>query len=690
MIEHEGGKVTRIAGDPTDPFSHGHLCPKGVALQDLYEDPDRLKAPLRRTADGWQEISWEDALDEVAQRFSAIRASHGKDALGVYAGNPNVHHYANLLGLALLLPMLDTRARFSAVSVDNLPHMFAAAHMFGHPLLIGVPDVDRTDHLLILGANPWASNGGGMSSGDVRARVRAVQTRGGKVIVVDPRRTETAAEADAWHAIRPGGDALLLLAMLQVVFDERLVRPGPWQAWTDGLDALQQAAATYTPESVADATGLSADTIRALARDFAAAPAAVLYARIGVCTQEFGGLASWLVYALHVVTGNLDRPGGLMFARPAVDLLTILSAAGVGAAYKPGATRGTGLPGFADELPLAALAEEIETPGPGQIRALLCVAGNPARSAPNGRHVEAALDKLDYLVCIGTHVDETAARAHLILPATSALQRDHYPLGLSTITVRSVASWSDALFPADGGRDDWDILTDLAQRIATRERRYAWSVAIRAARRTGPQRVLDGLLRAGPFGVLRGGLTLDRLRASTTSVDLGPLVPCLPGRLKTPDRRVHLAPEVLLADLPRLAAARPHDGIVLIGRRDLRSNNSWMHNSPRLMRGRPRCTLHVHPDDAARHGLSAGDVVEITSRTGTVRAPVEVTDTVRPGVVSLPHGWGHHQPGARMRVAASAPGVSANVLTDDARVDRLTGTAVFSAVPVTLTRVDAA
>ena len=686
VIELDDGEITRIRGDRDDPFSMGHVCPKAVALQDLYTDPDRLRTPLVRRDGELREASWDEALDEAARRLAAVRREHGKDAVGVYLGNPNAHHFGNLFAIALLAPTLDTANRYSATSVDNLPHMFAALHMFGHQLVYPVPDVDRTDHMLVLGANPWVANGGGMSSGDVRQRLKGIQERGGRIVVLDPRRTETAEIADAHHFLRPGSDALLLLAMLHVLFDEDRIDGGDWRTWATGLDALGDLAATWRPERVAQATGLAPETIRTLARELAAAPRAVVYARLGACTQTYGGLAAWLAVVVTAVTGNLDRPGGLMFSRPAVDTVGITAMLGEGGSYEPDATR-SGLPAFSGERPVAALADEIASPGEGQVRALVTVAGNPVLSAPNGRRLEGLLPGLETLVCVDLYLNETSRLADVVLPATSPLQRDHYPLGLASISVRNRASYAPALFEADGGRDDWLILTELCRRLAAVERR-PWALALRALQSLGPRRVLDGMLRFGPYGRWRGGtLDLATLERQGTA-DLGPLEPSLPGRLKTPDGRAHLAPLVLLEDVRRLEAALDRGDFavqpVLIGRRHLRSNNSWMHNSPRLVKGKPVCTLLVHPDDAEAAGLADGGDAVLRSRTGEVRVPVQVSDEIMPGVVSLPHGWGHHRDGARLDVAAAHAGVSANDVTDDRRVDALTGTAAFSGTPVTI------
>ena len=699
-VRLEAGRIVSIRGDEADPLSRGHLCPKAVALQDLEEDPDRLRHPLRRDGDGtWREVGWEEALDEIAARVRRIQEAHGRDAVGVYLGNPNVHNLGSMLYLRPFARALGSRNRFSATSVDQLPHHLAAMWMFGHQLLLPIPDVDRTDFLLVMGANPLASNGSMMTAPGMRERLRELRRRGGRLVVVDPRRTETARVADRHLFIEPGTDALLLLALLQTTFEEGLARPGRLEGFTDGLDALRAAAAGFPPERVAAATGIEPQAIRALARDFAAAPSAVCYGRLGLSVQEFGGLCQWLVNALNLVTGNLDRPGGAMFARPAVDVLRFAGRGHIGRWR----SRVRGLPEFAGELPCSALAEEIETPGEGRIRALFTVAGNPVLSTPNGARLERALPGLELLVAIDPYLNETTRHAHFVLPTTPPLQREHYDLVFHALAVRNTARWSPALFPSDPGlRHDWQVLDGLARRLDRGP--LPGRLRRRLVARLGPRRQLDLALRSGPYGAgfrpFGRGLTVRRLERQPHGVDLGPHPPCLPQRLRTEGRRLQAAPAAFLADLQRLRerldAGGPGPGLViappsggnghgelrLIGRRQVQSNNSWMHNVPRLMRGRERCTLLMHPADAAARGLASGDLVEVASRTGRIRAPLEVSDEMKPGVVSLPHGWGHDRPGVRLAVAAAHAGASLNDVTDEQRVDALSGNAAFSGVPV--------
>ncbi len=687
----ERDRIVSIRGDQDDPFSRGHVCPKAVALQDVHEDPDRLRRPLRRRGTGWEEVSWDEAIAEAAERLAAIQKAHGREAVAVYQGNPTVHNYGSALFGQVFLRSLGSRSRFSATSVDQLPQMLASLLMFGHQLLLPVPDVDRARLFVAFGANPLVSNGSLMTAPGIERRLKELKARGGRLVVVDPRRTETAALADLHVAIRPGTDALLLLAMLQTLSAERLFRPGRLAAFTDGLEAIESLAAPYTPEAVAVPTGVPAETTRALARELAGTEPAVVYGRVGVSMQEFGGLASWLINVLNVVTGNLDRPGGAMFTLPAVDLVALAARAGQRGHFDKGRTRVRGLPEFGGEYPVAALAEEIETEGPGQIRGLVTSAGNPVLSTPNGGRLERALPRLDFMLSIDIYLNETTRHAHLILPPTDALEHDGYDVIFHALAVRNTAKYSPALYaPAADARHDWQILQALTERLDALKGRLGWKRRFThwVLRRLGPRGLVDVLLRLGPHGVLRRGLrglSVRRLRAAVHGVDLGPLEPCLPKRLYTRDRRIALAPGRFVKDLERLhpLLARTPDGeLRLIGRRDLRSNNSWMHNSERLVKGRDRCTLLMHPDDAAPRGLRDGQRVRVSSRVASVETAVEVTPDVMRGVVCLPHGWGHHRGGARLRVAEAHAGASLNDLTDDQAVDDLCGTARFSGTPV--------
>jgi anaerobic selenocysteine-containing dehydrogenase len=676
----EGDRATRIEGDREDPFSRGHICPKAVALEDVRLDPDRVLEPCVRdgSARGWSAVTWERAIDEAGTGIARVIREHGRDAVAVYIGNPMAHNANGLLGAGVLLGVLRTRSRFSATSADQLPHMLVALEMFGHQALLPIPDVDRTSYLLCIGANPLVSNGSIMTAAGVEHRLRELRERGGKLVVVDPRRTETARAADRHLFIRPGTDALLLMAMVHTLFAEGRVRPARLAGMTRGLDELERAAAPFTPERVATLTGIAADETRRLARELSDAPAGAVYGRIGVCQQEFGALSAWLVVALNVLTGNLDRAGGQMFTTPAVDVVRAATLLGQRGGFGRWHSKVRGLPEFGGELPVACLAEEIEA---GHIRALVTIAGNPVVSVPNGGRLASALELLDTMVSVDIYKNETTRHARVLLPTTFGLERDHFELLLSVVSVRNFARWSPPVFsPPPGVRDDWSALTDLACAVA---RGTPGSIAARTARAIGPRRIIDVGLRTGPHR-----LTVDRLVRSPHGVDLGPLAPRLPGALHTADRRIHIAPTRFLGDVPRLrarleaAGAEGEGELLLVGRRSLRSNNSWMHNSRRLVKGPEACTLLMHPRDATARGLANGMRVKLRSRVGEVRVPLEVSDDIAPGVVSLPHGWGHARDGVELRVARERPGASINDVTDDMRVDALSGNAAFSGTPV--------
>jgi anaerobic selenocysteine-containing dehydrogenase len=725
----DGDELVSIRGDAQDVFSHGFVCPKGAALKQLHEDPDRLRTPMIKDGDSHRPASWDEAFALIDARLAPILTAD-RNAVAVYLGNPNAHNLDSLLYGRVLLKALSTRNVYSASSVDQIPKQLASALMFGTGTTVPVPDVDRTQHLLMLGANPLASNGSLMTAPDMRGRLRALRSRGGKLVVVDPRRTRTAEEADEHHFIRPGTDALLLFALVHVLFDEDLADPGErLAALTDGINHVRDLAQPFTPDKVAPACGIEADEIRRMARELAAAPAAAVYGRIGTCTQEFGTLASWLVDVLNVVTGNLDREGGAMFP---------LAAAGhSNAAGTPGRGRGTRLGRFASrvrglgevfgELPAVCLAEEIDSPGEGQVRALITLAGNPAISTPNSGRFDAALDTLDFMISVDVYLNETTRHADVILPAPSPLRRGHYDLALYMFAVRNVAHYSPPVLEADPNLpDEWVTLLRLAgvaagmgpdadvaaidegvARLAIAREldtpgspvagRTQDDVLAALEPRAGPERLLDLMLRAGPYGDgfgtrPEGGLSLKALEAAPHGIDLGPLTPRLPDALRTRGGMIELAPEPLVADVARLRDALGQardDSPVLVGRRHLRSNNSWMHNLPMLVRGPAQCTLHVHPDDAERYGLVDGEPALVRSRTGSVEAAVEITDAVMPGVVSLPHGWGHDAPAARLSVASAHAGVNSNRLSDELLIDALSGNAVLNGIPVTLARVPA-
>jgi anaerobic selenocysteine-containing dehydrogenase len=725
-ITTRDGTVESIRGDREDVFSHGFICPKPAGMKALHEDPDRIRTPLVRRDGELVPATWDEAFAEIDRRLTPILAEHGRNAAGVYFGNPSVHDLAFLLYGPAMLRALGSTNVFSASTLDQMPKQVSAGLMFGTMLSIPVPDVDRTDHLLILGANPLVSNGSLLTAPDMRGRLRAIRERGGKVVVVDPRRTRTAEAADEHHFIRPGTDALLLFAVLHVLVAEGLVAPGRLAEHASGFDEVADLAAGFPPEDVAPACGIAAEEIRRIARELAGAERAAVYARMGASTQEFGTVANWLVDVLNYATGNLDREGGAMFPLAAAAQLNSAGAGGKGRGVRFGrwASRVRGAPEVYGELPAACLAEEIETPGAGQIRALVTIAGNPVLSSPNSGRLDRALGSLELMVSFDIYVNETTRHADVILPSGSPLARPQYDLGLYQLAARNVANYSrpvfergddvpqpewhtllrlTGIFAGQGPDADVDALDDfVVQALIARDQKLPGSriagrppqeIVAALEPRRGPERLLDFMLRIGPYGDRFGedpdGLTLEVLERNPHGVDLGPLRPRIPDVLRTPSGRIELAPEPIVADVERLRATlgrRRNGAFLLIGRRDLRSHNSWMHNLEPLVKGRDRCTLQLHPDDAARLGLGEGEAARVRSRTGAVEAPVEVTDAVMPGVVSLPHGWGHGAPGARIEVAARHAGVNANVLTDESFLDPVSGNTALNGVEVEVER----
>ncbi|WP_378735809.1 molybdopterin-dependent oxidoreductase [Nocardia brasiliensis] len=693
--------VTSVRGDKADPFSKGFICPKGASFGQLDEDPDRVTEPMirDRATDTWRSASWNEAFDLIAERFPAILAEHGKQSAGAYLGNPNAHTVAGALYVPVLLRALSTKNLFSASTADQMPKQVASGLMFGDPLTVPVPDLDRTDYLLMLGANPLESNGSLCTAPDFPGRLKALQRRGGRFVVVDPRVTRTAKLADEHLFIRPGSDAYLLFGIVHTLFAEQLT---DIRVDVAGLDELRTAAAAFSPDSVAMRTGVPAATVIRLARELAAAPTAAVYARIGTCTAEFGTITQWLVDAINVLTGNLDSPGGAMFATAAAGGITRSRPFRLGR----WTSRVRALPEAMGELPVATLADEIRTPGEGQIRALVTVAGNPVLSAPSGARLDAAFAQLDFMVSVDRYLNETTRHADVILPPPRPVQSPHYDFALLQFAVHNYARYSRPLVPLGDRPSESAVLARLAAAVSGMPHEGADGVdpltgvdeliiagalhkAGMADRRdeligadTTEQR-LDMMLRLGPYGEWTGGtLNLQVLLDNPHGVELGPLQPKLPGALRTASKKVELAPQPLLDDVARMRArlADAAPDVVLIGRRQLRSNNSWMHNIGQLVSGSNRCTLHIHPADVARFGL--GEHAVVKSAAGTLTVPLEPTEAIMPGVVSLPHGWGHAD--STQTVARAHAGVNANVLTDDSVVDVPSGNAVFNGVPVTL------
>lgn len=692
VIETQGEQILSIKGDENDPHSEGHICPKGYALQDLHNDPDRLRTPLEKVNGQWLPIDWDTALDKVAARLVDIQRRHGPDSIAGYWGNPSSHNLGLMMASGTLRKAIGTRNISSAASLDQMPHQLVSYLMFGHSQLFTIPDIDRTGYMLMLGANPAASNGSLMTAGDILKRLERIRERGGKVVLVDPRRTESARYVDQHLFIRPGTDAFFLLGLIRHVLDMGLTKPGRLRELADNWEALEPLFDGVSIEQASARCGISVDDIKRIAEDFANAESAVCYGRMGVSTQSYGALNHWLMLVLNILTGNLDSPGGMMFTTPAFNKAQSRPMG----SFNTYQSRVRGLPEFDSYFPAVTLAEEMLTPGEGQVRGFVCVAGNPVLSTPNGRMMDEALEQLEFMVSIDFYLNETSRHADIILPPTGPLEHEQYDIVFNMLAVRNLARFSDPVFEApEGTRCDWDIVQGLAQRIQALKNPDAEP----GRPMPSPEQILDHGLRTGPYGKgfseWNSGtpveheepLSLEVLKRYPHGLDLGPMRPSFPGYLFTPDQRLRLTPTELVTDLGRAMAELRGDQpeqLMLIGRRDLRTNNSWMHNSQRLVKGTDRCALLINPTDAQRLGLVSGKQARIMSRTGELMVKVEVTADIMPGVVCLPHGWGHDREGVELRVAQSNPGISVNDITDDQVVDVLSGNAVLNGIPVSV------
>ncbi|WP_336085613.1 molybdopterin-dependent oxidoreductase [Nocardia sp. SSK8] len=688
LVTVEDTRVTRIEGNPDDVLSRGYICPKATAMGGLHHDPDRLRTPMRRVGDGFEPIGWDEAFREIGQRLRAVRAAHGPSAIGMYMGNPAAHSSSVIYGAALRAALL-TRNFFSASSMDQFPQEFVAWRMFGANVLMPVTDIDRTDRLVVLGANPAVSNGSITTMPDAKRRIREVRTRGGTVVVIDPRRTETARLADEHVAVRPGGDLYLLLGMLHVLVTEGLCDERAVRAQCSGWDEITALVADTTPERMAPHAGVDAETIRGLARDHAAAPSAVLYARLGVCLQTTGTLTHWLVNTINAVTGNLDRAGGQMFATPPVDAARFGKYLPMG--YGAWTDRSGKHKSFRTELPAAVMAEEILTDGPGRIRAMITYAGNPVLSTPQGGRLDEALASLDFYVAVDMYLTETTRHADIVLPPISALEREELNLVFPVFSVRNNIRYDARVFepPADG-LEDWQILARLITELVPLPARRVTGRALTGVfEQLSPARLTAAAIATGPYGILRrgrDGLTVGKIRRTPGGIDLGPRRPRLRQLIGTSDRKVRLAPADFLTAARQAVdtADTPADGydLQLIGRRHLRSNNSWLHNIETMVKGRDRCTVLMHPDDAAARGLADGAPATVESPAGTIVVPVELSTDIRAGVVAIPHGWGHREPGVGWTVAAAHGGANVNLLHDPGRTDVFSGAAAVNSTRV--------
>jgi anaerobic selenocysteine-containing dehydrogenase len=717
-IQVDDGRVAGIRGNRDDTWSRGHICPKGATLGAVHDDPDRIRHPMIKVDGRWEEATWDAAFRRCTELLAPVIEKHGIGAVTCYTGNPLAHSFSLGRYTGVLLGMSGIPLSYSPGTVDQWPKNLSSHLMYGGWWSFPVPDIERTDLLVVMGANPAASQGSLLAAPDVMGIIDGIRKRG-KVIVIDPVRTATAARADEWLPITPGTDAALLLAVAHTLFAENLVALGDLAPHIDGLHRMREAAADWSPERVAAVTGVGAERIRALARELASTERAVVYGRIGLCNQEFGSLASWLVDVINILTDHFDNPGGAMFPRPAAWSVTVQPIPGL----EDGApefgryrTRVRGAKEVLGQVPVSCLAEEIATPGEGRIKALITVAGNPVLSAPAGHKLDEVLPTLDAMIAVDLWLNETTRHADVILPGSSPLEQPHHDDLILNFAINSIANYSAPVFvrPDPDAPEEWEILIRLtglctgtpAEDVdvaaiddgffdymaftqgldgAELRRNYA-STDLTG----GPERILDLTLRTGPFGDRYGenpeGLTLEKLKAQPNGVNFGPMVPRVPEVLGTADKKIRLAPQYLLDDLPRLARRleRAPDELVLVSRRHLRSNNSWLHNVAPLMKGRDRCTLLMHTDDATKRSVTTGDRVAVASAGGRIEVPVEVTDEIMPGVVSMPHGWGHGKPGTRMSVANDSPGVNTNILSPPTFIDEPSGNGALNGIPVTV------
>ncbi|MFE8699378.1 molybdopterin-dependent oxidoreductase [Cytobacillus sp. FJAT-54145] len=721
-IQTRGDEVVSIRGDKLDPFSKGHICPKGFSLKELHDDPDRIRKPMIRKGDEWNEVSWDEAFEEVRAGLQKVLTKYGRDGVGVYLGNPNVHNLAGLLYVPIFLRALGSRYRFSASTLDQIPKQLVSEMMYGSDFSVPIADIDHTDYFMIIGANPYVSNGSMMTAPDMKHRLQQLRKRGGKFIVIDPVKTATAHAANDYYSIHPGTDAFFLFGLIHTLFEEGLVNSRHLQEYIHGLDVIEKLAKPFTPEVVQNKCGIHASAIRKLARDLAHAPSAAVYGRMGTCTQEFGTMNSWLIDLLNILTGNLDRKGGVLFPKPAAGGRNIGKTPRKKETYRFGRFSGEvrGLPEVLGELPTSCMADEIE--GSDTLKAFITIAGNPILSSPNGNRLQQAFDKLDFFVSVDCYLNETTRHANVILPVPSPLERSHYDLSFYHLSVRNIAHYSKQVFKLPNDQlDEWEILLHLTEIVSGQElgndpvkalddysvmklvqsetqnkqsrifERSEKDILKELQVHRGPERMLDFLIRVGPygdhFGKVENGLTLSRLMEHEHGIDLGALEPRIPEVLLTSTKKIELAPTPLVKDVERLKAkivSEDSNQLVLIGRRDLRSNNSWMHNLPVLIKGKERCVLYLHPLDAVNEGIETGDYVKITSRVGSLVVPVVLNEEIKQGVISLPHGWGHHFSDTRLSVASKHEGKNTNLLSDEQVVDEVSGNAVFNGIPVTI------
>lgn len=700
----EDGRLTTLRPDREHPLSSGFACPKGIAFTEVVNDPDRVTKPLRRGPDGFEEVGWDEALTDIATRLSAVLREHGSGAVGWYMGNPAAFSYSHLVGVIAFIKGIGRHSHyFTASSQDTSSRLLASQFLYGSPLSVPIPDLNRTDLLVMMGANPLVSHGSFLTAPRIKDRLRDITGRGGRVVVIDPRRTETAAEYD-WLGIVPDTDAYLLLSLLQVLFAENIADRPSIESQAHGLDWLRAQAARFTPEVTAATTGIRPDDVRALARTLAETPRAAVYGRFGTCVGRNGTLTTYLIDAVNLVAGNLDTAGGSVFNPlriPGQRWAMLLMGAMLRRAYRRKRTRIGGFGSVIGAEPAALMAKEIAVPGPRQIRALFVSAGNPVLSVPNGDELEAATEKLDLMVGLDFYLTETAAHCDYLLPVTTMYERDDFALTFQQFQATPFRQATEAVVAPPGeARSEWAIIDDLMHRMSARTPVFAVLGLIRRllrsiGRQLDPRPIADLIIRISEggdrFGLRRTGLTFRRLTGDHPhGVVLGPHIRTRVLRevLAYADRRVHLRHDEIATEIATLSEHEDSDRypLRLIGMREPRSENSWMHNSPLLRRGNNReHRALMHSDDAAELGIADRDVVQVTSMTGQIELPVELTADIVRGAVAIPHGYGHKGTG-RWQVANRAGGANVNLLmsSEPEHIEALAGMSQLTGVPISV------
>ncbi|PAL22039.1 molybdopterin-dependent oxidoreductase [Sphingopyxis sp. GW247-27LB] len=676
----EDGKVVRARPDPDNPSSQGHACVKGISYHAVTHDPDRVTRPMKRVAPGrFEPVGWDEALNDIARRLSAIIAEHGPDAVASYQGNPPAYATDGMTGFRMFLKALGTTKIYGAGSQDTNARFTANWVLYGSPLTIDVPDVNNADFMIIFGANPLVSNGSLIFTPRVRHQLDAVAARGG-VVVVDPRCSETAARYE--HvAIEPNSDCWLMLAMLRTLAEEGLADEAFLAARCAGWPELRAALTGIEFAEAARRTGIGVDAIKALARRLVASPRSVCYGRVGICRGPYATLANFLLSALNMVGGTFGHEGGSTFATPVLAGSDRATTGG----YDEVRSRIGNFPSVTQFLPSAVMPDDILEPGPGQVRALLSLGGNVLLAAPGGERLRRGLEQLELSVSFDLYINEAGSYADYVLPGLTFYERADLPMVPFMSMVQPFLQYTEPVIaPVGEARSEFDTFCAILGRMGLRM--PAASPEEAAAQAAGgqmrPLEVLDGAIRQGPAGA--AGWSIDRLRDHPHGAMLDIPIPWgNPDKIAHADGRIHLWDDLIAGELDRLLATPPAKGLKLLSRRDIRSHNGWLHNVDRLVRSQ-KPTLHIHPDDAAAHDLADGDRAILSNRFGEIEVEVEVNADHLRGTVSYPHCFGHGSGGWQR--ANRAGGANINILLGHGPdvVEAVSGTTLMDGISVEL------